>query len=224
MTLEESKDDAPLVKVCGLTREVDVHAAIEAGADLLGFVSYPRSPRHLSDLVLVALATDARARGARCVLVIVDGKREHVDRLVRDAKLAAVQLCGTEEPGDWHDTPYPLLRRLAVDEGAHDEVAAWRGIADGFVLDHPSSPGGTGRAVDPELAAELALAAPCLLAGGLDADLLDAGLPAPLDARSLAGFDASSRLEAEVGCKDPSAVARYVQAARRAVQSPHAER
>lgn len=219
MRLADSTE-GPLVKVCGLTREVDVLAAIEAGADLLGFVSYPRSPRHLSDLVLVALATAARERGARCVLVIVDAERDHVDGLVRDAELAAVQLCGSEDPGDWRDAPYPVLRRLGVDEGAHDEVAAWRGVAEAFVLDHPSSPGGTGRVVDPGLAADLARSVPCLLAGGLDAELLAGGLPEPLDPRALVGFDASSRLEADLGCKDPSAVTRYVQAARRAAHRP----
>lgn len=199
----------PLVKVCGLSRAEDVDVALDAGADLVGFVSYEPSPRHVSDLVVVALAGRVRERGARSVLVVVDAEREAIDALVRDAELDAVQLCGGERPDDWRDAPYLVLRRVGVDASAADEIAAWEGIAAAFLLDHPAAPGGTGRAVDPALAAELARTAPCLLAGGLDAETLP-------DVPHVVGFDASSRLESEPGRKDADAVRRYVHAARAA--------
>jgi phosphoribosylanthranilate isomerase len=206
----------PLAKVCGLTRAADVEAAIAAGADLLGFVQYERSPRHLSDLQVVALAGAVRERGALSVLVIVDGERSAVDALARDAGLDAVQLCGGERPDDWRDTPYAVLRRLGVDGDAGAEIDRWEGVAAAFVLDHPSAPGGTGRAVDLARAAELALRAPCLLAGGLDADALAAADLPP----HLLGFDASSGLESEPGRKCPDALRRYVQAAHAAAFTP----
>jgi len=203
-----------LVKVCGLTRAGDVDLALDAGADLLGFVSYPGSPRHVADVTVVALAGRVREREARSVLVIVDGERARVDALVRDAALDAVQLCGHEDPVDWAGTHYAILRRLAVDDGAAAELSAWADVADAFVLDHPATPGGSGRGVDPTIAARLAREAPCLLAGGLDGDVLAGGLPAPLNAALIIGCDASSRLETAPGVKDPAAVRHFVQSVR----------
>lgn len=202
-----------VAKVCGLARAEDVDLAVDAGADLLGFVSYPESPRHLSDLVAVALAGRARDAGARPVLVAVDAERNRVDALVESAGFAAVQLCGDERPDDWRGAAYPLLRRIGVADGADAELARWADVACAFVLDHPSSPGGSGRSVETDLAADLARRAPCLLAGGLDGDRLEAGLPAPLVAAPFIGFDASSRLDHEPRRKNPDAVRRFVRAA-----------
>ncbi|QDV07956.1 N-(5'-phosphoribosyl)anthranilate isomerase [Planctomycetes bacterium Poly30] len=205
--------ERPLAKVCGLTGQRDVELAAAAGADLLGLVSYPKSPRHLSDLQVVALGHIIEKLAARSVLVIVDADRAGVDRLVHEARLDAVQLCGMEEPGDWRNTSYGLLRRIGVDEHGDAELAAWKGIADAFVLDHPSSAGGSGRTVDPEHAAEFAREAPCFLAGGLDGD---AGVFHHAPSIGLyRGFDASSRLEIEPGTKDPDRVKSFIDAAHR---------
>lgn len=209
-----ARKEGLLVKVCGLTRADDVDLALDAGADLLGFVSYPGSVRHLADVAIIALADRVREREARSVLVVVDGVRARVDALVHDAGLDAVQLCGREDPVDWAGTPYAILRRLGVDGEATAELSAWATVADAFVLDHPATPGGSGRGVDPDIAARLAREAPCLLAGGLDGDVLAGGLPAPLDAALLIGCDASSRLESAPGVKDPAAVRHFVQSVR----------
>ncbi len=208
------RKDGLLAKVCGLTCAGDVDLALDAGADLLGFVSYPGSPRHLADAAIVALAEAVRESDARSVLVVVDGERTGVDALVGDAGLDAVQLCGHEDPADWRGTSYAILRRIGVDDGAAAELSAWGDVADAFVLDHPATPGGSGLGVDPALAARLAGEAPCLLAGGLDGDLLTGGLPAPLDAALLIGCDASSRLETAPGVKDSAAVRHFVQSVR----------
>ena len=203
----------PLAKVCGLTREDDVRAALDAGADLIGLVVHPPSPRHLDEARLAELARLVRGLGGASVLVVVDAERAAVEALVGAMDLDAVQLCGSERPEDWRGAPFPLLRRLGVDGAAPEELGRWRDVAGAFVLDHPAAPGGTGRAVDLARAAALARQAPCLLAGGLDADAV-AAFERPQD---LLGFDASSRLESSPGRKDPGAVRRYVAAVHAAV-------
>lgn len=203
--------ERPLAKVCGLTRQSDALFAAGAGADLVGLVSYPKSPRHLSDLQVVALGHTIEKLGARSVLVIVDADRTAVDRLVHEARIDAVQLCGAEEPGDWRNTSYGLLRRIGVDEHGHGEILAWMGIADAFVLDHPSSAGGSGRTVDMGRAGLLAREAPCFLAGGLDAGA--SVFRSDLPPSPFSGFDASSRLEGVARSKDPERVRAFIDAA-----------
>lgn len=212
LALAIARAHRPWAKVCGLSRQTDLYQALEAGADFVGFVSFEPSPRHMSDAQIIALCGVVHDAGARAALVTVDRVRPDVDRLVIDAGLDAVQLCGEESPNDWKDTPYGLLRRIGVGEGCFKELDAWQGIADAFVLDHPASVGGSGQPVNMELAEELANAAPCFLAGGLDAEAAafrgEASAP-------FIGFDASSRLESRPGAKDPSAVVRFVDAAHR---------
>jgi phosphoribosylanthranilate isomerase len=89
-------------------------------------------------------------------------------------------------------------------------IESWRGIAAGFVLDHPSSAGGSGREIDLAIAAELARLAPCLLAGGLD----ERNVAERVRAVRPAGVDASSRLESAPGHKDPARVTAFIRAAR----------
>lgn len=207
--------DPPWIKVCGLTREADVEQAEAGGANLLGFVHYPRSPRGLS-LELAAELMGAAAADATTVLVVVNAAPSELTAWIRQTGARAVQLCGAEQPADFADFDVPILRRVGVDDQAGDEIEAWRQVACAFVLDHPSAPGGTGQGVDLELAAELAAQAPCLLAGGLDGGNLEqrAARVRP------AGVDAASRIEARPGIKDPEALTAYLSAARRALHSP----
>ncbi len=204
----------PLAKVCGLTRQADIAMVARAGADLVGLVSYPASPRHLVDMVIVALANSIREADAQSVLVTVDADRAATDKLVHEAQLDAVQLSGDERPGDWRGVSYGLLRRVGVDADARAEIEAWKGIANAFVLDHPASAGGSGRSVDLGVARELSTAAPCLLAGGLTADSACFKPPGPARTNgAFRGFDASSRLERIPGVKDPELVERFITAA-----------
>ena len=218
---------APVAKVCGITNRRDLEHAAEAGADLVGLVSWAPSPRHVTDVEVVALGHAASALGVHAILVTVDRPRADVDAVVSAGGLAGAQLCGDERPGDWTDfvappravvgglpSPYAptgapqlLLRRVGAGPGALDEVERWRRAATAFVVDRPESPGGTGEAVDLDAALEVARAAPALLAGGLDAARVGAlpGLVA-----SFLGFDASSRLESAPRTKDHRAVADFV--------------
>ncbi|MEL6904822.1 MAG: phosphoribosylanthranilate isomerase [Planctomycetota bacterium] len=206
------------MKVCGLHSTGDVELAASLDVDAVGLVRHAPSPRHLSDAALSELGRAANRAGVPAVLVTVDPTRDDVERLIREAGLTAVQLCGTEDPAAWKGLPVPILRRVGVSADGFDELRRWAELAAAIVLDAPAAPGGTGRTVDTELAERLAAEAPCLLAGGLDGTRVD-DLPTSLTAK-LVGFDASSRLESSPGVKSGARVAAFVQAARAAAAAP----
>lgn len=207
----------PKVKVCGLSSLDDVAAVAESGADAAGFVQQPESPRAVSAYYVNRMVGNL----PDCVLpvgVFVDQDPKTVLRWCRQGGSRAAQLCGSERPADWKGFALPLLRRVAVAEGAEAEVEAWRQVAAGFVLDHPDAPGGTGRPVDLELAARLCELAPCLLAGGLD----EHNVAEAVTSVRPHGVDASSRLEVRPGIKDPARIRAFVEAAREALEGIHA--
>ncbi|MEE8468659.1 MAG: phosphoribosylanthranilate isomerase [Planctomycetota bacterium] len=206
--------ELPRIKVCGLTRAGDVRAALEAGADALGFVQYAPSPRDLSNESAASLMADVPAGVAR-VLVVVDCTPESASAALAATGADHLQLCGDQRAADWADFCAPILRRIAVQEGAAEELRSWQDVVLGFVLDHPSGPGGSGRCVDGSLAASLASLAPCLLAGGLDQDNVAQRVA---QARP-AGVDGSSRLESSPGIKDQDRVRAFVAAARAALDA-----
>jgi phosphoribosylanthranilate isomerase len=202
----------PRIKVCGVRTAADALAVASAGGDAIGLVQHRPSPRHLEPREADALVGQIPA-GLRAILVVVDAQPEALERSARGARVHAVQLCGGEHARDWTEFPLPILRRIAVQPGAERELEEWIGVAAGFVLDHPTGPGGTGRAVELKLAAWLAAQAPCLLAGGLDAS----NVAALVERVRPAGVDASSRLESAPGVKDQARVAAFVRAARAAL-------
>jgi len=209
----------PRVKVCGLTRAADVEAALFAGADALGFVLHPPSPRSVDAAGAAHLCRIAGER-ARTYLVVVDGGAREVEELVRATGASGAQLCGDQRPEGFADFQGELLVRLSADEGAPARADAWRPVIErspgrGFVLEPPGTVGGSGRPVDLERARRLAERLPCLLAGGLTADNV-----AERIARTAArGVDASSGLELSHGIKDPVRTTRFVRAGRRALEA-----
>lgn len=205
----------PSVKVCGLTNLEDAQHAERVGAEGLGFVFHPASPR-CADARRVRDISAQLAPATMTVAVVVDATPESAAELLQQTGLKAVQLCGAQQPDDWKHFEFPILRRLGVDEGAALEARSWNGIADVFLLDHPSSAGGSGREVDAQLATALCDEFPCLLAGGLDAERVVNAIRCVRPA----GVDASSRLEREAGIKDPAAVAAFVQRALETLSEP----
>lgn len=197
-----------LAKVCGLVAAGDAAWAVAQGADLLGFVAHPRSPRHCTDLsvaapflrqaVLVAVADDpeailvpARNHGFRSVQpYLPPALRKEGVGLLRAAGLF-VLLPWADEPGQ-----EPVEADLYLWESSPAITGVAGGSGQGHAMAFPP-PG------------------PFLLAGGLDGANLAAragALPAALRSR-LRGVDAASRLEAVPGRKDPVRVAAFVAAA-----------
>ncbi len=197
-----------LAKVCGLARPEDAAQAAATGADLLGFVWHPPSPRHCGDLslagphldraVLVAVAESPEAILATCRTFgfrrvqpyLPPAERARGATLLREAGLF-VLLPWPDEPGQL-DVPADLY--LWEPSPATTGVAG--GSGQGHAMAHPP-PG------------------PFLLAGGLDGTNLAERLSRlPLEARlNLRGFDAASRLEEAPGRKDPGRVAAFIRSA-----------
>jgi phosphoribosylanthranilate isomerase len=198
--------ELPRVKVCGVRAVSDLGELPDAA----GLVLWPRSPRYLEPEAAAALAR-ALPKGVLRVAVMVDAAPRDVPKWAD-----FVQLCGDEVSDAWRDFRVPILRRVPVNRDAEESIDEWRDIAAGFVLDHPSSPGGSGQEIDFVLASQLARRAPCLLAGGLDAN----NVARFVETVRPAGVDASSRLESSPGRKDPALVAAFVRAARAALARP----
>lgn len=156
------------VKICGITRAEDAQAAVAAGADALGFVLYPPSPRYI--------AVDAAARLMRAlppfvtpVALFVDPTVEEVRALLALAPQALLQFHGDESDAFCAQFGRPWIKALAVRPGVDvaAQIAAHPGAA-GLLLDawHPDLKGGTGGAFDwtrfPRDSGQ-----PLVLAGGL---------------------------------------------------------
>lgn len=204
---------SPLAKVCGLTTAADAAFAAGQGADLLGFVNHPPSPRHCPDLAV------ARGFPDRAVLVMVAGRAEAILAVAEAHGFRHVQ---PHLPAAERHRGAALLRKAGcfvllpwADEAGQEDLPA------DLYLWEPSPaatgvPGGSGQghpmAFPPP--------GPFLLAGGLGGDNLAArAAMIPSAARTqLRGFDAASRLEAAPGIKDPAKVAAFVAAAKQDIQ------
>lgn len=215
------------VKICGITTIEDAAASVEAGADLLGFIFYPKSQRRVS----VADACDivARLRAAYpdppvMVGVFVDVEYQDVARTLDEVRLDLAQLSGSEPPrevGMLAPRAFKAIRpqnRADADgiTAAYGEVLPPRDPATAtrpsFLVDayHPWRFGGTGRAADWNAARSLALRYPTLLAGGLTPDTV---------AEAIAevqpwGVDVASGVESAPGKKDHDLVRRFIAAAK----------
>ena len=197
-----------LAKVCGLTRARDAAQAAEAGADLLGFVSHPPSPRHCADFSIVAPHLE------RAVLVMVADEPETILERARAFGFKRVQ---PHLPSSTRARGVALLREagLFVLLPWADEPGQGPLPADLYLWE--PGPARTGLAGGSGQAHAMAFPppGPFLLAGGLDgASLADRAALLPMGAcPRLRGFDAASRLESAPGCKDPRKVTAFIHAA-----------
>jgi phosphoribosylanthranilate isomerase len=204
-----------IVKVCGVRTPEIAECALEAGADWLGLVFERRSPRFVTDAEADAVRQAAAGRAA-LVGVMVEPSSQRCGHLARRHGLDAAQVHGRVEPAWVGTVDLPVIRAVNVaDAGAALTLDWWPDCL--VLLDSPAAepgglPGGTGRPVDPEVAAEVAAHRPIILAGGLGPDTVAAAV---FRVRP-AGVDASSGLESRPGVKDPGRVRDYVIAAREA--------
>ena len=157
------------VKICGITNAEDAAAAVEAGADALGFVLYRKSPRYIEP----ALARQIIMSLPPLVIpvgVFVDEDQQVVRDLMDGCGLALAQLHGNESAIYCKELGRTVLKALRVkDRSTFLALAEFRGRAGvrGFILDAFSDEayGGTGQVIDWQLAAEAAKVASILLAG-----------------------------------------------------------
>lgn len=207
------------VKICGITRIEDGIAAATAGADAIGFVFWPGSPRRV-DVARARAIVDAMPPFLSCVGLFVDPSEEDV-RAIRDhMALAMLQFHGSEPPEFCRAFGIPYIKAFPVRPGASGagllESAARYADAAGWLFDAPSRaglPGGTGRSFDwAALPADPPR--PLILSGGLD----PANVAAAIRAVRPWAVDVSSGVEIRgadgtpvKGRKDPSRIAAFLQ-------------
>ena len=201
------------VKICGLTRAEDARVAIEAGADALGFVFWPRSPRAVSIEQAARIVRDVPMT-VTTVGVFVDQPLEFIARTVAAVGLRAVQLHGDEPMEQWTAVPCPCIKSVPVSEGlALDRFAGWpAGVLPLLDVHDPERRGGTGATVDWAIAGQLARMRPVMLAGGLRPENVEdaIGRVAPY------AVDVSSGVEDEPGLKSPTRIRQFMDAVARA--------
>lgn len=225
MTADTNRSDRQVaVKICGIASCADFDDCHEAGADFIGMVFFPRSPRHMNLETARAIADHADAQDNRAdapqrVALTVNMPDEEMDRVVSAARPHFIQLHGSETPqrGQQIRERYrlPLIRAIRVAEAADlEECALWEGVADWLILDAKGDPnglpGGTGHSFDWSLLDGRAGGTQWMLAGGLSIDNVGRAL-AVTGAMAL---DVSSGVESAPGKKDASLIRAFVSQAR----------
>ena len=205
-------------KICGITDARALDAALDGGAAYVGFVIYPKSPRHLTRDKLASLAERARGR-AEIVAVTVDADDELLSLIQHHAKPDWIQLHGREPPAMVaHARQYaasgvikaiPIARREDLDE-ARD----YENVAEMLMFDakpaYGALPGGNATAFDWRLLAGRSFSRPWMLSGGLT----PANVQEAIAASGAAIVDVSSGIESAPGLKDPSKIAQFLAVAR----------
>lgn len=208
-----------LVKICGLSTPESLEWALSAGADLVGFVHFDRSPRHLAAEAAAALARQVAGR-AKTVVLTVNAEDTLLDHLVATIAPDFVQLHGRESPQRVAEVRKrvgrPVIKALGIGT-AEDVVAAhaYAGVADLLLYDakppkDASRPGGLGVVFDWSLLD--GAPSPFLLSGGLDPTNVG---DAVRRVRPI-GVDVSSGVESAPGQKDEARIRAFVAAARAA--------
>jgi phosphoribosylanthranilate isomerase len=209
------------VKICGLSSEEALAAAIAGGARYVGFVFYPPSPRHLTIERAAALATRVPGAIGR-VAVLVDPEDDFLARLTAKMPLDLLQLHGKETP----ERVQAIKDRFRVramkaisiaGEADLDAAKPYLGVADWLMFDAKppkektdAMPGGNALAFDWRLLRRRRWPLPWMLSGGLDPDNL-------AEAATVSGatvLDVSSGVESAPGVKDPAKIRLFLARAR----------
>lgn len=197
------------VKICGITTPDDALAAADAGADAIGLVFYPKSPRCVS----TAAARDIVAAVPPFVTVValfVDEPRDSIERTLSDVRIDLLQFHGDETPTecDGYHRPWVKALRMRPELDLPGACREYRG-ARAALLDtwQDGVPGGTGKTFDWALARrELAL--PVVLAGGLTAENVGQAMRTVRPA----AVDVSGGVESAPGVKDHDRIRRFITA------------
>lgn len=208
------------VKICGVTTPEAIETAAKSGAQMLGFVFYPKSPRALPVPIAAQLANQVPT-GLRSVGLFVDPSDEELEAVTARVPLALVQLHGSETPARVASVKsrfsLPVIKALPISNAADvADAERYAGVADYFLFDAKpppnvsSLPGGNGLAFDWRLLNGARIARPWLLAGGLTPENV-------AEAAATSGaklVDVSSGVESRPGVKDTSLIESFLRAAR----------
>jgi phosphoribosylanthranilate isomerase len=194
------------VKICGMTRRQDADFAAESGADAIGLVFYPPSPRALT----IAQAQDVVSGIAPFVSVVglfVDPDKEQVSQCLDALPVDIIQFHGNESPAFCEQFARPYIKAIRMKPGTDlKQLTEAHSKARGFLLDayQPGVPGGTGKTFDWSLIADIDR--PVILAGGLNAGNVQQAIQ---QVRPFA-VDVSGGVESEKGIKSHDKISAFM--------------
>src|SRR3977135_691441 len=208
-----------IVKICGLSTRETLDVALDAGADMVGFVFFPPSPRHLSLETARDLGKHARRRALKVALT-VDAEDAPLDNIVEALQPDMLQLHGKETVARLRDikrkVALQVMKVIAV-ENASDlaSLPGYAAVADRILFDarapkEATRPGGLGAVFDWHVLENLDLKLPFMVSGGLNAG----NVAEAVGVTRAGGVDVSSGVERAPGIKDPEMIRAFIRAAR----------
>ena len=208
-----------IVKICGLSTRETLDVALDAGADMVGFVFFPPSPRHLS----LQTARELGGRVKRCavkVALTVDADDATLGNIVEALQPDILQLHGKETVARLRDIKQtfglPVMKAIAVETAADlASLPGYAAVADRILFDarapkEATRPGGLGAVFDWRVLEQLDLKLPFMVSGGLSAE----NVAEAVRVTRAGGVDVSSGVERTPGVKDPEMIRAFIRAAR----------
>jgi phosphoribosylanthranilate isomerase len=208
-----------IVKICGLSTPETLDAALDAGADMVGFVFFPPSPRHLQLDVARALGQRVRGR-AQKVALTVDADEAFLQSIIEALRPDILQFHGSESVAQIaairRKFGLPVMKAVPI--AVKDDLArigTYAAVADRLLFDacaprDATRPGGLGNTFDWHLLKNVRPGVPFMLSGGLDVG----NVGEALGITHAAGIDVSSGVERAPGVKDIDKIVAFVRAAR----------
>src|SRR5262245_1679026 len=207
------------IKICGLKTPQALDVALDSGADLVGFVFFAPSPRHLGLEAARTLGQRVQDRAGKVALT-VDANDDTLLDIISALKPNMLQLHGNETPERVVAVRtrfgLPVMKALPVAERKDlSSVRQYAQVADRLIFDarppkDATRPGGLGKAFDWTLLKDINIGVPFMLSGGLDAgNIVEA-----LRTTRAPGVDVSSGVERAPGEKDPEKIRAFIRAAR----------
>lgn len=208
-----------LVKICGLSTRETLEVALDAGADMVGFVFFPPSPRHVSLETGRDLGHQVKGRALKVALT-VDADDATLGNIMDALSPDIFQLHGKESVARLRDIKQkfgrPVMKAVPVATAADLAVLpGYAAVADRILFDarapkDATRPGGLGAPFDWHLLENLDLKLPYMVSGGLHAD----NVTQALRVTGAGGTDVSSGVESAPGVKDPELIKAFIRAAR----------
>ncbi|MBN8960498.1 MAG: phosphoribosylanthranilate isomerase [Rhizobiales bacterium] len=220
-----------IVKICGLSTPETLAAALEAGADMVGFVFFPPSPRHIDLGAAERLGRQAKGRALK-VALSVDADDALLANSIEALRPDLLQLHGKETTARVRDIKQkfglPVMKAVPVETAADlAPLPGYAAVADRILFDarapkEATRPGGLGAAFDWRLLENFKCGVPFMVSGGLHAD----NVAEAVRVTRAGGVDVSSGVESAPGVKDIEMIRAFIRAARMADRnlreaSPH---
>ena len=209
------------VKICGLSTRETLEVALDAGADMVGFVFFEASPRHIGLGTAHDLGTAAKGRALKVALT-VDADDATFENVIEALRPDMLQLHGGESIARVRDIKQkfhlPVMKVIPVATAADlTGLAGFAAVADRILFDarapkDATRPGGLGVPFDWRLLQNMKLDIPFMVGGGLNSG----NVAEAIRVTGAGGVDVSSGVESTPGVKDPDMIRAFIRAAREA--------